>query len=126
MMKKIAVLFLFAIVVSSVFAGCSDNNNSEIVGKWIPSTVSIGGSSVPYSEIANEEKEFCITFESSGKCTLVLGGIKNEGNYVFNETSVDIEYGGKQLKLDYSGEIITLTLNYNNESTSYMFSKVSE
>ena len=125
MVKKLIGLLLCAAMLCGL-AGCSDDNNQEIVGKWVPTTVTIGGSSVAYSEIKKEGKEFSLTFERSGKCILVLGGIRNEGEYVFNETSVDVTYGGQALKLDYSGGLITLTLNYNNESNSFLFSKVNE
>lgn len=125
MVKKLIGLLLCAAMLCGL-AGCSDDNNQEIVGKWVPTTVTIGGSSVAYSEIKKEGKEFSLTFERSGKCILVLGGIRNEGEYVFNETSVDATYGGQALKLDYSGGLMTLTLNYNNESNSFLFSKVNE
>lgn len=125
MIKKIIGLLLAAAMLAAL-ASCSDDNNQEIVGKWVPSTVTIGGSSVSYSDIQKEGKEFSLTFERGGKCILVLGGIRNEGEYVFNETSVDVSYAGQSLKLDYSGGLLTLTLNYNNESNSFIFSKVVE
>ena len=53
----------------------------------------------------------------------MIGGVSNEGSYTFNKTSVDIEYGGKSQKLAYDKGILTLSLNYNNEVTSYMFTK---
>ena len=126
MTKTIGALVVAAALMLCMLTGCSDDNNSEIVGKWVPSTVSLGNSTVSYSDIAKEDKEFSITFESNGKCVLILGGIRNEGEFTFNETSVDITYGGQSLKLNYSQNILTLTLNYNNESTSYMFTKVNE
>ncbi len=126
MIKKIGALIICAVLCLCVFAGCSDDNNSEIVGKWTPSTVMLGTNTISYSDIAKEGKEFSLEFENSGKCRLVLGGIENEGEYTFNETSVDISYGGQNLKLGYNQGILTLTLNYNNETTSYMFSKVVE
>lgn len=126
MIKKVSALLIYAVLFLCVFSGCSDDNNEEIVGKWVPSTVMLGSSTISYSEIVKEGKEFSLEFDRSGKCRLVLGGIENEGEYTFNETSVDINYSGQSLKLDYSGGILTLTLNYNNESTSYMFTKAAE
>jgi hypothetical protein len=125
-MKRMIALLLAAVMTLGILARCTDDNNDVIVGKWVPSTVTLSGTTVAYSELANQDKEFSITFESGGKCRLVLGGIENDGTYVFNETSVDIDYCSKQMKLDYSEGIITLTLNYNNEATSYMFTKVVE
>lgn len=126
MAKTIGALVVAAAMMLCMLTGCSDDNNSEIVGKWVPSTVSLGNSTVSYSDIAKEDKEFSMTFESNGKCVLILGGIRNEGEFTFNETSVDITYGGQSLKLNYSQNILTLTLNYHNETTSYMFTKVNE
>lgn len=126
MRKRIASILLCMVIVLGITAGCSEDNNAEIVGKWVPSTVSLGGTTVSYSDIAKEDKEFSMTFESSGNCVIVLGGIRNEGTFVFNETSVDVTYGSQSMKLNYSQGILTLTLNYNNESTSYMFTKVQE
>ena len=126
MRTKITSLLLLCVIVMLCAAGCSDDNKSEIVGKWVPSTVSLGSSTVSYSDIVKEGKEFSMTFESNGKCKLILGGIENYGEFTFNETSVDVTYGGQSLKLDYNQGILTLTLNYHNESTSYMFTKVTE
>lgn len=126
MQKQIASLLLCMVMVLALTAGCSEDNNAEIVGKWVPSTVSLGGTTVAYSDIAKEGKEFSLTFDSNGSCEVILGGIRNEGTFVFNETSVDVTYGSQSMKLNYSQNILTLTLNYNNESTSYMFTKVQE
>lgn len=126
MRKKIAGVVVFIILISAavMLSGCSDENNSEIVGEWTPSTVSIGGSTISYSELQTEDKEFVLKFYDDGKCSIVIGGISNEGTYTFNNTSVDIEYSGKTQKLAYDRGILTLSLNYNNEVTSYMFTKV--
>ncbi len=126
MIKNISALVLCAVLCLCVFAGCSDDNNSEIVGKWVPTTVTIGSSTVPYSDLVKEGREFSLTFESNGKCKIILGGIENEGEFTFNETSVDINYSGQSMKLDYNRGVLTLNLNYNNETTSYLFSKVVE
>ena len=126
MINNISALVLCAVLCLCVFAGCSDDNNSEIVGKWVPTTVTIGSSTVPYSDLVKEGREFSLTFESNGKCKIILGGIENEGEFTFNETSVDINYSGQSMKLDYNRGVLTLNLNYNNETTSYLFSKVVE
>ena len=75
MRTKITSLLLLCVIVMLCAAGCSDDNNSEIVGKWVPSTVSLGSSTVSYSDIVKEGKEFSMTFERNGKCKLILGGI---------------------------------------------------
>ena len=54
-------------------------------------------------------------------------GIHVEGNvFAGNETSVDVEYGGKSEKLRYSDGMLTLNFNYNNETTSFVFTKATE
>lgn len=126
MRKKIVGIIVFLLLVSAavMLSGCSEESNDEIVGEWTPSTVSIGGSTIPYSELQIEDRDFVFKFYDDGKCSIVIGGISNEGTYTFNNTSVDIEYGGKTQKLAYDKGIMTLSLNYNNEVTSYMFTKV--
>ena len=67
-----------------------------------------------------------LTFYSGGKCSVTIGGVTNEGSFTFNETSVDVEYGGKTQKLSYDRGILTLKLDYNGNTTSYMFTKVTK
>ena len=107
-------------------AGCSSGDNSEIVGEWTPSTVSIGGTTISYSDLETSGRDFSFRFYSSGKCKITIGGITNEGSFTFNETSVDVEYGGKTQKLSYDRGILTLKLDYNGKTTSYMFTKVTK
>ena len=56
--------------------------------------------------------------------TVSIGGVQNDGTYTFNETSVDVQYGGKSQKLSFDAGILTLKLTYHNQTTSYMFTKV--
>ena len=118
----LTVLCLFAALA---LAGCGESNNSPIVGEWKPSTVSIGGTTISYSDLETKDKEFAFEFYDNGKCRIIIGGVTNEGTYVFNETSVDIEYGGKTQKLNYDKGILTLKLDYHNRTTAYMFTKVT-
>lgn len=126
-MKKTAALLLIAIwlVGALALAGCSGADNAELVGEWKPSTVSIGGTTISYGDLDTEDKDFSITFRPDGKCRLVIGGITNEGSYTFHETSVDIQYGSKEQKLSYDHGILTLKLEYNDQTTAYMFTKVT-
>lgn len=127
-MKKTAVILSAILLAFAAFAlsGCSGGDNSAIVGEWTPSTVSIGGSTVSYSELNTNGKEFSFHFYKDGKCKIIIGGVSNEGRYTFNETSVDVEYGGKNQKLSYDNGILTLKLDYNNQTTAYMFTKVTK
>lgn len=123
MVKKLTALGLALIFTLLLLAGCSDNANSDLVGTWTPITASINGETIQFSELDVEEGSFEFTFESNGSCRLVLAGIENRGSYVFNKTSVDVSYGGKTEKLLYDQGILTLNFNYNNETTSFMFTK---
>ena len=126
MTRKITALLLALLLALSsmtVLSGCSNEENNELVGTWIPITANINGETIQFSELDVEEGSFQFTFENNGRCTLILAGIENHGSYVFNKTSVDISYGGKTEKLLYDQGILTLNFYYNNEPTSFMFSK---
>lgn len=126
MIKKIAAFLILFTAVLMLFAGCSSDNNSAIVGTWEATSASINGETVQFSELETENKEFRFVFESGGKCTATLAGVSTKGTYVFNETSVDIAYDGNSEKLLYDDGVLTMNLYYNNETTSFMFTKVSE
>lgn len=127
-MKNTVVMLLafFCVFAALSLSGCSGGDNSAIVGEWTPSTVSIGGTTVSYSELDTSGKDFSFSFRKDGKCKIIIGGVSNEGSYTFNETSVDVEYGGKNQKLSYDNGILTLKLDYNNQTTAYMFTKVTK
>ena len=110
-----------------ILSGCGDNaQNSAIVGKWVPATATINGETVQFSELNTDSDSFGFVFESNGSCEITIAGTKNSGSYTFNETSVDIEYGGKNEKLRYSEGMLTLNFNYNNETTSFVFTKATD
>lgn len=121
--KKIAVTLSVVILSMCIFVGCSDNKNSEIVGKWIPTTASLNGETVQYSYLGLEDDYFGFTFSDNGKCTATLTGITGEGTYSFNGTSVDVTINDETQKLDYSNGTLTLTLNYDNDTTTFSFIK---
>lgn len=125
MIKRITALLTVCLLLL-LAAGCSSEDNSEIVGEWTPSTVLIDGTTIAYSDLDTSGKDFSFTFYSGGKCKITIGGITNEGSFTFNETSVDVEYGGKTQKLSYDRGILTLKLDYNGNTTSYMFTKVTK
>lgn len=126
MKKKISLSLALIICLLSLCAllcGCGDGDNSEITGKWTATSASINGETILFSELNAENKEFSFTFESNGKCTAVIAGIRNNGSYTFNKTSVDIVYGDKTEKLLYDDGILTMNFYYNNETTAFMFTK---
>ncbi len=123
--KKIAALSLFCLIISWLLAGCGEDKNAAIAGEWVPSTVSIGGTTISYSELDTKGRDFSFRFHPDGKCKIVIGGVQNDGTYTFNDTSVDIQYGGKSQKLSYDQGILTLKMTYNGQTTSYMFTKAA-
>ncbi|MEE1016482.1 hypothetical protein [Ruminococcus sp. JL13D9] len=122
-----ALLTLCLVFGLMLFSGCGDNaQNNEIVGKWVPATATINGETVQFGELNTDSDKFGFVFESNGSCEITIAGTKNSGTYTFNETSVDVEYGGKSEKLRYSDGMLTLNFNYNNETTSFVFTKATE
>lgn len=127
-MKKTAAILALVLLLltAAVLTGCSNEDNSEIVGEWKPSTVSINGTTISYSDLDTKGKDFSFNFYPDGKCKIIIGGVSNDGSYAFHQTSVDIQYGGKSQKLSYDHGILTLKLDYNDQTTAYMFTKVSK
>ena len=125
-MKQTAAILaaVFILFTALTAAGCANESNSEIVGEWRPITVSINGTTISYSDLDTKDKEFSFTFYADGKCKIIIGGVIKDGTYTFHETSVDIQYGGKSQKLSYDHGILTLKLDYNDQTTAYMFTKV--
>ncbi len=126
MIKKLAVLLMCSLCILAVFVGCGDDKNAEIVGEWLPTTATINGETVKYSELGIKENHFSLTFTQDGKCTAVLAGISSESKYTFNDSSVDIELNGEPHKLEYSYGTLKWTLNYGGEATSFTFAKSSK
>ena len=127
-MKKsvCAVLMIALFAAMLTLAGCGENKNSEIVGEWIPATATINGETVQFADLDVESDKFGFVFKDNGSCEITIAGTKNNGTYTFNETSVDIDYGGKSEKLLYSDGMLTMNFNYNNETTSFMFTKKTD
>ena len=116
------ILLVFGMLV--VLSGCSSDKHSVIVGTWEATKANINGETIQFSELDTENKDFRFIFNNNGSCKAIIAGVPNEGTYTFNETSVDILYGGKSEKLLYDEGVLTLNFYYNNEKTSYMFTKV--
>ena len=126
MFKKIAAFLMLFSAAILLFAGCSTNDNSAVVGTWEATSASINGETIQFSELETEGKEFWFEFKSDGKCVATLAGVSNNGTFTFNKTSVDIQYGGKTERLLYDDGVLTLSFYYNNETTSFMFTRTSQ
>ncbi len=126
MIKKTVLLLIGIMIALLTLAGCSDSGNSEIIGSWVPTTATIGGTTVNYSTLELEEGNFGLEFYEDGRCVITLAGIDKEGTYTFNGTSVDVITGNDERKLDYSAGTITLYIDYdNNNSMQLTFTKVN-
>ena len=122
--RRIIACLLICAAVLLCFAGCGSDDNSKIVGKWQATKVKLKGETINFTELESEGKEFSFDFREDGSCKAVLGGVENNGSYTFNQTTVDVMYGNKEEKLKYDRGVLTLTFYYNNEATSYMFTKI--
>lgn len=126
MIKKTATMLFCVLFTFIILAGCGKNENSVIVGQWVPTTASLNGETVQYGELGIEQDQFGFTFETDGKCTVTLAGITGKGTYVFNETSVDVNINDQTHKLDYQNGTLSLTLNYSDSEAKFTFTKVNE
>lgn len=122
-MKRCGLILLSALLIVIAFAGCGENKNEEIAGKWTVSTARINGETVQYNELDIADGQFELYFESDGKCRTTLAGITSEGSYTFSGTSVDIDINGEIQKLDYENGTLTLVLDYGSDSASFTFTK---
>lgn len=121
--KKTVALIISAFVILTLFVGCGKNTDSEIVGKWTPSTVTLNGQKITYKTLDLKEDDFEFNFTNDGKCTATLAGIDSNGTYTFNGTSVDVNFGNETQKLDYQNGNLTLAFNYDNALTMFTFIK---
>ena len=124
MIKKTSALLFCVLFSLIIIAGCGKDENSVIVGDWIPTTASFDGETVQYSELGLEDGQFGFTFTSDGKCTATLAGVTGKGTYTFNETSVDVNINDKIQKLSYENNTLTLTLHYGTSVATFTFTKV--
>ncbi len=124
MFSRICAFLTALTCVLVLLAGCGDGKNAPIVGRWQATKVKLNGETISFAELDCSDKEFSFNFKEDGSCRAVLAGVANEGKYTFNNTSVDIVYGGKTEKLSYDSSVLTLCFNYNNEKTQYLFTRV--
>ncbi|MBQ1507383.1 MAG: hypothetical protein IIZ36_03025 [Ruminococcus sp.] len=121
-----AAVFLCAFALFAALTGCGDNaRNAEIEGEWVPTTAYLNGVTVQYSELGIEKNQFGFTFKCDGSCTATRAGVTENGTFVLNESSIDVNFGGEPERLDYDGKNIKLNYTYNNETTSFIFTKLT-
>lgn len=128
MKKPTAVISAVIMCIIAVFialSGCGNNRNSEIEGEWVPTTAYLNGVTIQYSELGIEKDQFGFVFNSDGTCVATRAGVTEKGSFVLNESSIDVNFGGAPERLDYDGKNIKLNYTYNNETTSFIFTKLS-
>ena len=128
MKKPTAVISAVIMCIIAVFialSGCGNNRNSEIEGEWVPTTAYLNGVTVQYSELGIEKDQFGFVFNCDGTCIATRAGVTEKGSFVLNESSIDVNFGGAPERLDYDGKNIKLNYTYNNETTSFIFTKLS-
>ena len=116
-------LVLCVFVFASIFCGCGSNGNTEIIGKWVPTTAKTDGETISYSELGIDEDQFGLDFKDSSNCTVTLAGISSDSAYTFNGTSVDLTVNGTAYKLSYDSGVLTMVLNYDNNRIEFSFTK---
>ena len=124
--KAVIPAMIFCIIaVFTAFSGCGSSKNSEIEGEWVPTTAFLNGVTVQYSELGIEKGQFGFVFNNDGTCIATRAGVTEKGSYVLNESSIDVNFGGAPERLDYDGKNIKLNYTYNNETTSFIFTKLT-
>lgn len=126
MLKRCCTIIFCVIICSVLLVACGENKNSKIVGKWIPSTVTMNNKTMKYSSLGTDDDQFGLQFESNGNCTIITTGIVKKGTFVFNDTAIDVMINGESKKLNYATGIITLSLNYENNPMQISFIKARE
>lgn len=123
MIKKMCAVLICACLCFFAFVGCNDNSDSEIVGKWVPATANINGETVQYSDLDLEDGSFYFEFKSNGSFSASIAGIHESGEYVFNDTSVDLILDDETQKMTYDNGSLTYAVDYGNQQTSFTFVK---
>lgn len=123
MKVRVMCLVLCVFVFASIFCGCGNNGNTEIIGKWVPTTAKTDGETISYSELGIDEDQFGLDFKDSSNCTVTLAGISCDSAYTFNGTSVDLTVNGTAYKLSYDSGVLTMVLNYDNNRIEFSFTK---
>ena len=100
MFSRICAFLTALTCVLVLLAGCGDDKNAPIVGRWQATKVKLNGETISFAELDCSDKEFSFNFKE------------------------DIVYGGKTEKLSYDSSVLTLCFNYNNEKTQYLFTRV--
>ena len=72
MKVRVMCLVLCVFVFASIFCGCGSNGNTEIIGKWVPTTAKTDGETISYSELGIDEDQFGLDFKAVSYTHLTL------------------------------------------------------
>ena len=72
MKVRVMCLVLCVFVFASIFCGCGSNGNTEIIGKWVPTTAKTDGETISYSELGIDEDQLGLDFKTAVTARLHL------------------------------------------------------
>ncbi len=118
---NILLLSFCGILSSILLINCTNKKNDILVGDWSPTTIKIQGTTIKYSDLIVNNQLFDLCFTKDGKCSVTIGGVKNDGIYSLNKSSVEIKINNKSQKLSFEGKTLTMSLDYDNTDTLITF-----
>lgn len=118
---NISLLSFCGILSGILLINCTNKKNDILVGDWSPTTIEIQGTTIKYSDLIVNNQLFDLCFTKDGRCSVTIGGVKNDGIYSLNKSSVEIKINNKSQKLSFEGRTLTMSLDYDNTDTLITF-----
>lgn len=118
---NISLLSFCGILSSILLINCTNKKNDILVGDWSPTTIEIQGTTIKYSDLIVNNQLFDLCFTKDGRCSVTIAGVKNDGIYSLNKSSVEIKINNKSQKLSFEGRTLTMSLDYDNTDTLITF-----
>lgn len=118
---NISHLSFCGILLGILLINCTNKKNDILVGDWSPTTIEIQGTTIKYSDLIVNNQLFDLCFTKDGRCSVTIGGVKNDGIYSLNKSSVEIKINNKSQKLSFEGRTLTMSLDYDNTDTLITF-----
>lgn len=117
----VSLLSICGMLSGIMLLNCANKKNEILVGEWSPTMVEIQGTTMKCSDLGVNNSLFDLYFTKDGRCSVTIGGIKTNGIYFLNRTSVDIELNNKNQKLCFQSGTLTMSLDYGNSDTLITF-----
>ena len=71
MFSRICAFLTALTCVLVLLAGCGDDKNAPIVGRWQATKVKLNGETISFAELDCSDKEFSFNFKEDGSCRAV-------------------------------------------------------